>query len=108
MDRRALLLGAGAVVAGAAVQQGLPAAAADCELTTAPSGLQFCDVVEGSGDAPTAGARIRAHYTGRLQSNGAVFDSSYERRKPLVFQVGRAEGPACRRLSPSWVRRGWR
>lgn len=37
---------------------------------------------------PAQGARIRAHYTGRLQSNGVVFDSSYERGRPLIFQVG--------------------
>ena len=28
----------------------------------------------------------RCHYTGKLTS-GAVFDSSYERRKPLTFKV---------------------
>lgn len=31
---------------------------------------------------------IRAHYTGRLASNGAVFDSSYPRGKPLQFKIG--------------------
>lgn len=30
----------------------------------------------------------RCHYTGRLASNGRVFDSSYERRRPLTFKVG--------------------
>lgn len=37
---------------------------------------------------PRPGAMIRAHYTGRLDSNGRVFDSSYERRKPLQFKIG--------------------
>lgn len=31
---------------------------------------------------------IRAHYTGRLASNGAVFDSSYPRSRPLQFKIG--------------------
>ena len=31
----------------------------------------------------------RCHYTGKLTS-GAVFDSSYERRKPLTFKVSPA------------------
>ena len=30
----------------------------------------------------------RCHYTGRLSSNGQVFDSSYERRRPLTFTIG--------------------
>ena len=33
----------------------------------------------------------RCHYTGRLTSNGRVFDSSYERRRPLSFKVGARE-----------------
>lgn len=134
VDRRTLLTAAGAVLAGAALQQGQAAQADDCEFKTAASGMQvgsecpslqgahfpcagppawnavpesaahawplsthavqtihimqYCDLAEGSGEAPVAGARIRAHYTGRLQSNGVVFDSSYERGRPLIFQVG--------------------
>ena len=40
--------------------------------------------------APTtqAGDSIKAHYSGRLASNGQKFDSSYDRGKPLVFKVG--------------------
>ena len=33
-------------------------------------------------------AHGRCHYTGRLSSNGQVFDSSYERRRPLSFTIG--------------------
>ncbi len=29
----------------------------------------------------------RCHYKGRLASNNAVFDSSYERGRPLTFKV---------------------
>ena len=30
---------------------------------------------------------IRCHYRGRLASNNAVFDSSYDRGRPLSFKV---------------------
>lgn len=30
----------------------------------------------------------RAHYTGRLASTGAKFDSSYDRGRPLSFKIG--------------------
>lgn len=116
----------------------LPAQAAECELQTSKSGLQWCEVEQGSGDPPVQGARIRqeeapwgavcrwfrrstaplpashraashllhalhlpsdlprctvdrAHYRGTLAS-GAVFDSSYERGRPLIFQV---RSPTC-------------
>lgn len=59
LDRRSLLLAVGAALAGAAAQQILPPAAAAaedaCEYTTAVGGLQFCDLVEGSGDPPVQG-----------------------------------------------------
>ncbi|PNW72258.1 hypothetical protein CHLRE_16g675550v5 [Chlamydomonas reinhardtii] len=63
-----------------------PASAAD-GLTTSKSGLQWKDVEEGTGAAPVKGSTIRCHYNGRL-TNGKVFDSSYERGRPLSFQIG--------------------
>lgn len=85
VQRRAVLLGTATAFA-------LPAVAAlaanECtDFQTAPSGIQWCEVVEGTGEPPVKGARIRAHYRGSLES-GAVFDSSYERGRPLIFQVG--------------------
>ncbi|CAL8471891.1 g11433 [Coccomyxa elongata] len=60
-----------------------------CEtLSTAINGIQFCDVREGTGKSPAKGSLIRCHYKGRLASNNAVFDSSYERGRPLTFKVG--------------------
>jgi hypothetical protein len=59
----------------------------DCAVVTAANGLGWCDIVEGSGDAPQAGQMIRAHYAGTL-TNGAKFDSSYDRGRPLSFKVG--------------------
>ena len=58
-----------------------------CTLATAErTKIQFCDAVVGTGAAPAPNARVRAHYTGRLSPSGAVFDSSYERRRPLEFK----------------------
>ena len=63
-----------------------------CELHTAPSGpasgLAWCDTKEGGGPAAVPTAPVRAHYTGRLAANGVVFDSSFERGRPLTFSKG--------------------
>lgn len=56
-------------------------------MTTTPSGLEYTVVEEGYGVKPQAGQKIKAHYAGYL-TNGKKFDSSYDRGKPLVFQVG--------------------
>eukprot|EP00775_Hariotina_reticulata_P006694 gene6694-6917_t len=92
VDRRELLSTAAGLGAAAALLPLLvadhAAAAASCELTGSPSGLQYCDVKVGDGPEPAKGALIRCHYTGRLVSNGRVFDSSYERGRPLTFKIG--------------------
>ena len=43
---------------------------------------------EGNGAVVQAGQKIKAHYAGKLQSNGTKFDSSYDRGQPLEFVVG--------------------
>lgn len=68
---------------------------------TSASGIQWCDVREGSGATPARGAVIRCHYTGRLASNNAVFDSSYERGRPLSFKIG------VREVIAGWCGRNW-
>uniref|UniRef100_A0A0F7CZ50 peptidylprolyl isomerase n=1 Tax=Pelargonium hortorum TaxID=4031 RepID=A0A0F7CZ50_PELHO len=76
-----------------AIWQPQPAAAAEstpCELTVSPSGLAFCDKVVGYGPQAVKGQLIKAHYVGKLE-NGKVFDSSYNRGKPLTFRVGAGE-----------------
>ncbi len=79
------LKGSGALQVSASAEA---AAFGSCsDFQTSASGLQWCDVQEGTGKSPAKGASIKAHYTGRLASNGAVFDSSYERRKPLTFKA---------------------
>uniref|UniRef100_A0A0F7H0F1 peptidylprolyl isomerase n=1 Tax=Geranium phaeum TaxID=379952 RepID=A0A0F7H0F1_9ROSI len=66
------------------------AEATPCELTVSPSGLAFCDKVVGFGPQAVKGQLIKAHYVGKLE-NGKVFDSSYDRGKPLTFRVGAGE-----------------
>ncbi|KAL7122361.1 hypothetical protein ACP275_01G040900 [Erythranthe tilingii] len=65
-------------------------AAAPCQFTEAPSGLAYCDKVVGFGPEAVKGQLIKAHYVGKLES-GKVFDSSYNRGKPLTFRVGVGE-----------------
>ncbi|VVB08076.1 unnamed protein product [Arabis nemorensis] len=61
-----------------------------CEFSVSPSGLAFCDKVIGYGPEAVKGQLIKAHYVGKLE-NGKVFDSSYNRGKPLTFRVGVGE-----------------
>lgn len=65
------------------------AAPADTFVTT-DSGLKFKDTVVGEGAVPIPGQTVRVHYTGWLEDfeSEKKFDSSYDRRKPLVFTVG--------------------
>ena len=55
--------------------------------TKSPTGLEYKIVQEGYGVKPRAGQGIKANYAGYLLK-GAKFDSSYDRRKPLGFDVG--------------------
>ncbi|HEX6544606.1 MAG TPA: FKBP-type peptidyl-prolyl cis-trans isomerase [Ktedonobacterales bacterium] len=52
-----------------------------------PGGLQYIDVVTGSGDAARAGQNVSVHYTGWL-TNGQKFDSSRDRGQPFSFRLG--------------------
>lgn len=53
-------------------------------VTVLPSGLQYKVITEGSGKKPKATDKVRCHYEGTL-TNGAKFDSSYDRKEPAVF-----------------------
>ncbi|KAI3712638.1 hypothetical protein L1987_71198 [Smallanthus sonchifolius] len=66
------------------------AISAPCEFTVADSGLAFCDKVVGYGSQPQKGQLIKTHYVGKLES-GKVFDSNYNRGKPLTFRIGVGE-----------------
>jgi FKBP-type peptidyl-prolyl cis-trans isomerase FkpA len=59
--------------------------------TTTASGLQFEDLVVGSGDEAATGQHVSVHYTGWLYENdqiGAKFDSSKDRGEPFGFPLG--------------------
>ena len=55
-------------------------------MTTA-SGLQYTEIVAGTGETPKPGDIVSVHYTGTL-TNGVVFDSSYGRGQPIQFPLG--------------------
>lgn len=55
-------------------------------ITTA-SGLQYEDLVTGSGQAAKAGDTVSVHYTGWL-TDGTEFDSSVGRGQPFEFRLG--------------------
>jgi peptidylprolyl isomerase len=59
-------------------------------VVTTPSGLQYVDIVEGSGAMPEAGQTVSVHYTGTLE-NGSKFDSSRDRGQPFQFKIGRSQ-----------------
>lgn len=52
-----------------------------------PSGLYYIEQVKGDGAKPTAGQKVKVHYTGKLL-DGKKFDSSVDRGQPLEFQLG--------------------
>lgn len=58
--------------------------------TTTASGLKYAVTSPGTGEAPTAGQVVIAHYTGTLP-DGTVFDSSRERNTPFAFTLGRKQ-----------------
>jgi len=51
------------------------------------SGLRYKVLQEGNGKQATKGSNVSVHYKGQLV-DGTVFDSSYQRKQPIDFQVG--------------------
>lgn len=76
----------------------IPASAAEPTKANTPmttkteSGLQYEDLVVGTGAEASAGHQVKVHYTGWLQnpdgSAGSKFDSSVDRGQPFVFPLG--------------------
>ena len=56
-------------------------------MTTTPSGLQYRDLVVGTGEDASVGATAVVHYTGWLE-DGTKFDSSVDRGTPFEFVIG--------------------
>ncbi|MEM1309776.1 MAG: FKBP-type peptidyl-prolyl cis-trans isomerase [Cyanobacteria bacterium P01_H01_bin.153] len=59
----------------------------ESNMVTTDSGLQYEEVVEGTGAMPQKGQRVTVHYTGTLE-NGTKFDSSRDRNRPFSFTIG--------------------
>ena len=51
------------------------------------SGLRYKIINKGTGAQAEKGKMVSVHYKGMLP-NGKVFDSSFERKKPIDFQLG--------------------
>jgi len=60
--------------------------------TKTDSGLEYQDLVVGTGAQASAGEQVSVHYTGWLQnpdgSDGKKFDSSVDRGQPFDFPLG--------------------
>ena len=59
-------------------------------ITTTPSGLQYKELVVGTGQTAQAGDTVFVHYTGWLE-NGTKFDSSLDRGVPFDFVIGQGQ-----------------
>lgn len=62
-------------------------------VVTTASGLQYQVVSEGKGPKPKVSDTVRVHYKGALL-DGKTFDSSYDRKEPVVF--------ALEQVVPGW------
>jgi FKBP-type peptidyl-prolyl cis-trans isomerase len=51
---------------------------------TLPSGLQYIDLREGTGEMPQKGQKLTVHYAGYLK-DGTKFDSSYDRHQHFEY-----------------------
>ena len=80
----------GATSTGAAPTAAAPAPeAAGGKVHKLASGLQYEDVVVGSGKMAEPGMNVSVHYTGWLNDEAKTkFDSSVDRGQPFQFQLG--------------------
>jgi FKBP-type peptidyl-prolyl cis-trans isomerase len=58
--------------------------------TTTASGLQYWDIVVGTGATATPGSTVKVHYSGFL-TTGQKFDSSRDRGEPFSFPLGQGQ-----------------
>lgn len=67
------------------------AEAPELDAPTAPATeLEITDTIQGCGDAIIEGTvtNVTVNYVGKAESNGEVFDSSFDRGEPASFPVG--------------------
>jgi peptidylprolyl isomerase len=57
------------------------------DIITTPSGLQYQEIIVGTGASPVRGKQVTVHYTGTLV-DGKKFDSSRDRNDPFTFIIG--------------------
>ncbi len=57
------------------------------KLIKTPSGLQYADIVVGTGAEAVPGKTVSVHYVGTL-TDGKKFDSSRDRNEPFEFTLG--------------------
>lgn len=62
----------------------------EIEVTTTESGLQYIEILEGTGASPKAGDVVVVHYTGMFP-DGTKFDSSVDRNEPFQFVIGQGQ-----------------
>jgi FKBP-type peptidyl-prolyl cis-trans isomerase len=67
--------------------KGPPPVDASIQTVTTDSGLQYQDIVMGTGAEAQPGTKVTVHYTGWL-TDGTQFDSSVDRNKPFEFPLG--------------------
>ena len=72
--------------AAAATTTGTPARP-PANATVTASGLRYIDQAIGTGASPRIDQRVTVHYTGRIESNNQVFDSSRDRGQPATFAM---------------------
>jgi FKBP-type peptidyl-prolyl cis-trans isomerase len=58
--------------------------------TTTASGLQYWDIVVGTGATAAPGSTVKVHYSGFL-TTGQKFDSSRDRGEPFSFPLGQGQ-----------------
>ncbi len=51
------------------------------------SGLKYRVIKAATGAKPKISDNVKVHYSGKLESNGKVFDSSYKRGEPATFPL---------------------
>lgn len=67
-----------------------PASSGGGNFTKTASGLEYEDLVVGTGASPTPGKSVKVHYTGTLL-DGTKFDSSVDRGTPFDFTIGQGQ-----------------